>query len=138
MAQSQQPDRGDEAEFVRQLVTDPKNVPDVMPLYGYPGASSEENHDRLYLSSDLSNYVEVPRDAILHRSAVPREQDASGAVVIWVKRDAPLIYKTTASGNALAQYFAGAIAAGAVAGPQVPQLPITLPAACPITLAAQC
>ena len=50
MAQAQQPERGGEAEFVRAIVTDPKNVPDVMRLYGYLGASSEENHERLYLN----------------------------------------------------------------------------------------
>jgi hypothetical protein len=44
---------GDDASFVRDIVSDPKNVPDVMLLYGYMGASSEEGHDRLYLSPDL-------------------------------------------------------------------------------------
>jgi hypothetical protein len=115
MAQSQQPERGGEAEFVRRIVTDPKNVPDVMRLYGYPGASSEEHHDRLYLNTDLSSYVEVPRSAILHRMEVPREQDPNGAVVLWVRRDAALIQKAAAAAQALAQYFAGAIA-GAAAG----------------------
>jgi hypothetical protein len=91
MAQSHQPERDGEAEFVRRIVTDPRNVPDVMRLYGYLGASSEENHDRLYLNADLSQYVEVPRNTILHRMAVPTEQDPNGAVVLWVRRDATLI-----------------------------------------------
>ena len=55
-----------DSPFVRAIVKDPANVPDVMQLYGYGGASSEEGHDRLYLSPDLSAYVEVPRAAILH------------------------------------------------------------------------
>ena len=59
MAQTQQPKGGGEAEFVRRIVSDPRNVPDVMRLYGYHGASSEEGHDRLYLNLDLSIYVEV-------------------------------------------------------------------------------
>ncbi|HEX3524735.1 MAG TPA: hypothetical protein VHT52_21930 [Stellaceae bacterium] len=129
MAQSQQPERGGEAEFIRRIVTDPRNVPDVMRLYGYPGASSEENHDRLYLNSDLSTYVEVPRDAILHRMAVPAEQDPNGAVVLWVRRDAALVYKSAPAAQALAQYFAGAIAGAAGAGGAgaagAPQFPIT-------------
>ena len=50
----------DRASFVRDIVSDPKAVPDVMLLYGYLGASSEEGHERLYLSPDLTNYVEVP------------------------------------------------------------------------------
>src|SRR5215472_6227596 len=116
MAQSQQPERGGDAEFVRRIVTDPNNVPDVMRLYGYLGASSEENHERLYLTPDLSNYVEVPAAAILHRIAVPHEQDPHGAVTLWVRRDSALIYKTAPGAQALAQYFAGAIAGAAAAG----------------------
>ena len=116
MAQSQQPERDGEAEFVRQIVTDPKNVPDVMRLYGYLGASSEENHERLYLNPDLSVYVEVPTAAILHRVAAPAEQDPNGGVTLWVRRDAALIYKSAPAAQALAQYFAGAIAGAAAAG----------------------
>jgi hypothetical protein len=118
MAQAQRPERGGEAEFVRRIVTDPRNVPDVMRLYGYLGASSEEGHDRLYLNLDLSTYVEVPQTAILHRMEVPREQDPNGAVVLWVRRDAALAYKAAPAAQALAQYFAGAIAGAAAAGPQ--------------------
>jgi hypothetical protein len=118
MAQSQQPERDGQADFVRRIVTDPRNVPDVMRLYGYPGASSEENHDRLYLSPDLSTYIEVPREATLHRMAVPAEQDPNGAVVLWVRRDAALIQKAAPAAQALANYFAGTIA-GAAATPAV-------------------
>jgi hypothetical protein len=120
MAQSQQPEQDGQAEFVRQIVTDPRNVPDVMRLYGYPGASSEDNHDRLYLNPELSSYVEVPQSAILHRMAVPPEQDPHGGVVLWVRRDAALIQKAAPAAQALAHYFAGAIAGAAAAGP-VPQ-----------------
>jgi hypothetical protein len=141
MAQSHQPERDGEAEFVRRIVTDPKNVPDVMRLYGYLGASSEENHDRLYLNPDLSAYVEVPRGAILHRVAASAERDPNGAVVLWVRRDAALIYKSAPAAQALANYFAGAIAGAAAAGgapaAAAEQLR-TLPYPCPGTLPVQC
>jgi hypothetical protein len=112
MAQQPSEERG--AEFVRRIVTDPKNVPDVMRLYGYPGASSEEGHERLYLSTDLATFVEIPRDAILHRTAVPADQDPNGAVTLWVRRDAALVYKAAPAAQALAQYFTGAIAGAAL------------------------
>ena len=118
MAQTQQPEGGGEAEFVRRIVSDPRNVPDVMRLYGYHGASSEEGHDRLYLNLDLSIYVEVPQAGILYSMEVPREQDPNGAVVVWVRRDAALAYKAAPAAQALAQYFTGAIAGGAMAAPQ--------------------
>ena len=71
------PESGSGADFVSSIVTDPKSVPDVMRLYGYLGASSEEGHERLYLNPDLTNYVEVPTQAILHRMTVPAEQEST-------------------------------------------------------------
>ena len=61
MAQAPRSPGGND-NFIRHIVTDPKNVPDVMLLTGYLGASSEEAHERLYLSPDLTNYVEIPED----------------------------------------------------------------------------
>ncbi len=108
MAQApRSPDGND--NFIRHIVTDPKNVPDVMLLTGYLGASSEEAHERLYLSADLTNYVEIPNTAILHQAPLPKEQDAHGGVTLWVKKDAALQYKMAPAAQALANYFAGAI-----------------------------
>ena len=122
----------DRAAFVREIVSDPKAVPDVMMLYGYLGASSEEDHERLYLSPDLTNYVEVPTEAILHQMAAPKEQDPRGGVTLWVKKDAALIYKMAPAADALAHYFAGAIQAGAqgAAAAPLPTPPITIAGAC--------
>ena len=121
MAQApKKPESGSGADFVSSIVTDPKSVPDVMRLYGYLGASSEEGHERLYLNPDLTNYVEVPTQAILHRMTVPAEQDPHGAVCLWVKKDAALIYKMTPAAQALAHYFAGAIQAGTAGAAAAP------------------
>src|SRR5262249_15441421 len=105
---------GGGAPFVRAIVSDPNSVPDVMLLYGYVGASSEAEHERLYLRIDLSNYVEIPKSAILHRAAAPTEQDPHGGVTLWVKQDAKLVYKMAPGAQALAHYFAGQIQAAAV------------------------
>jgi hypothetical protein len=114
MAQAPRQHGGDGgADFIRNIVSDPKNVPDVMLLTGYLGASSEEGHERLYLSPDLSNFVEIPKTAILHQAPLPKEQDAHGGVTVWVKKDAALQYKMAPAAQALANYFAGAIQAGA-------------------------
>src|SRR5262249_8345470 len=83
----------------------------------YLGASSVPEHERLYLSVDLKTYVEIPTSAILHRMAAPTEQDPLGAVTLWVKNDAKLIYQMTIVAQALAHFFAGNLQAGAVAGP---------------------
>ncbi len=136
MAQPPRP-AGNGDNFVRHIVADPKNVPDVMLLYGYSGASSEEGHERLYLSPDLSAFVEVPNASILHRAEAAKEQDPNGGVTLWVKKDAALIYKMApaqqAAQQALAYYFAGALQGGAAAGQAMPLggPQTVLPAACP-------
>src|ERR1700721_4145439 len=94
--------------FIRRIVTDPKNVPDVMLLTGYLGASSQEAHELLHLSPDLTNYVEIPNTAILHQAPLPKEQDAHGGVTLWVRKDAALQYKMAPPAKPLANYFAGA------------------------------
>ena len=126
------------ASFVDQIVADPKNVPDVMLLYGYPGASSEDAHERLYLSPDLANYIEIPASAILHRMAAPKEQDANGGMTLWVRKDAALTYKTAAGTQALAHFFAGEIQAQGVAPPRaIPALTLGGPV-CGVTLPHVC
>ena len=126
----------DRASFVRDIVSDPKSVPDVMLLYGYLGASSEEGHERLYLSPDLTNYVEVPTAAILHQMAAPKEQDPHGGVTLWVKKDAALVYRMAPAAEALAHYFAGAIQAGMPGAAALPQPRMfTQGANCDITVA---
>lgn len=117
MPEKQQPREEGGADFVQRIVADPKNVPDVMLLYGYSGASHEKGYERHYLHPDLQHYVEVPASAILHRMAVPKDQDPYGATMLWVRRDAALKYKMGPGAQALANYFTGAIAGAAAAGP---------------------
>jgi hypothetical protein len=136
----QHPGGNDAANFIRQIVGDPKNVPDVTLLTGYLGASSEEGHERLYLSTDLANYVEIPKAAILHQAPLPKEQDPHGGVTLWVKKDAALQYKMAPAAQALANYFAGAIQAGAQgAAPAARPIPATLGGpVCGVTLPNIC
>lgn len=138
MAQAPREFGGDgAANFVRHIVSDPKNVPDVTLLSGYLGASSEDGHERLYLSQDLSSYVEIPATAILHRAAASRDQDPNSAVTLWVRKDAALQYKMAPAAQAMANYFAGAIAAGAQGAGVAPQVgPVHTVGACAHTVGA--
>jgi hypothetical protein len=79
-AQEPGPPNNEGADFVRQIVQDPKNAPDVMLLYGFARDSSEDGHERLYLTPDLSSFVEVLQSAILYRAQAAKEQDPNGGV----------------------------------------------------------
>jgi len=126
--ESREPDAAP-TDFVAAIISDPKTVPDVQLLYGYIGASSEEKCERLYLSLDLSNYVEIPMSAILHRAPATPQQDSYGGVTVWVKKDAALTYKMAPAAQALAHYFAGAIQAGGAAAWHQPVTPVAMEAA---------
>ena len=80
------------AGFVDQIVKDPNNPPDALLLQGYLGASSEEDHIRLYLDPQLSDYVEIPQDAVLHTVDLPPEQSPLGGSYVWINRDADVTH----------------------------------------------
>ena len=80
---------GGGADFVKNIVKDPANVPDVTQYAGWVGDSSEPDHTRLYLKADLSSYLEIP-DADRHldqmqrtgrETAVGRHQAVSASAI---------------------------------------------------------
>jgi hypothetical protein len=132
MAETPQKPSDGHAPFIREIVKDSKNVPDLTLLYGYLGDSSEADHERLYLQPDLGSYVEIPTAAIVHRAVASKEADPHGGVTLWVQKDAKLQSKMAPAQQALAQYFVGAIqgaaAVGAAgAGPVAHPTPTALP-----------
>src|SRR5262245_14428465 len=124
-----------ENDFVAKIVKDPKNPPATLMLTGFTGDSSEEGHTRLYFDPSLSNYVEIPDDAILHTQSAPAEGGLA-ATYVWIKRDAQLIFGpagtqrpkgTFLDGPIMQAHMAGAAGgaagAAAVAAPRPPSWP---------------
>src|SRR5947207_11181697 len=112
------------ADFVSKIVKDPNAPPNTLLLQGYLGDSSDEGHVRLYLDPQLSDYVEIPENAILHTQDIP---DATlGETYVWITQDAELIHgkagpqRLKASfleGRLQQEFLAGAVGAqGAAAG----------------------
>jgi hypothetical protein len=97
------------ADFVAKIVKDPKQPPDTLVLTGYLGASSEEGHTRLYFDPSLSNYVEIPDDAILHTQDIAADQGGLGGTYVWIKRDAELIYGPAGSQRPRGKFLEGPI-----------------------------
>lgn len=101
------------ATFVGKLVGKNGKVPNTKCLRGYPGASKEKKHFRLYLSADLSSYYEVPEKAVLHVVNVA-ESDRLGAQDLWVKADAAL--RLVSSKKPKGAWLNGGIAGGGNGG----------------------
>src|ERR1051325_6053156 len=95
--------------FVDQIVKDPNNPPNALLLQGYLGASSEDKHVRLYLDPQLSDYVEIPEDAVLHTVNIPPEQSPLGGSYVWINADAELTHGKVGADRPKAKFLEGRI-----------------------------
>lgn len=77
------------ADFVARVVKDAKSPPETRMLTGWLGDAPEEGYRRLYTNADLSCYIDIPTDAILHTEPI-RDVQPPGGVFVWVQRDATL------------------------------------------------
>jgi hypothetical protein len=77
--------------FVSKIVSDPSKVPGVMLLTGYMGDAAQEDRRRLYVTPDLSQWIDIPADSVLHVAQMPGPENWLEAVMVWVKQDAQLV-----------------------------------------------
>jgi hypothetical protein len=113
-------DKQKNADFIEHVVGDAKNPQETRMLTGWFGESGEEGHRRLYTDAELSNYIDIPDDAILHSEPL-KDVQPSGGVIVWINRDAALKQGGSASSRAarflqgqVQQDFASAGAAGSL------------------------
>jgi hypothetical protein len=96
-------------EVIARLVPDPADPPHVMRLAGYLGKSARRGFWRLYLTLELSDYVEVAEDDIIHSQALVSQDDPLAGTVVWVRSDATLQHVRTESRQAQAEFLQGDI-----------------------------
>jgi hypothetical protein len=84
------------ADWIRKVVRDPKEPADALALTGYLAESAKEDHHRLYLDVNLSSYVDIPAEDVVHGQRV-QEGSTLAEVIVWVRREARLSYGPTAA-----------------------------------------
>ena len=62
-------------------------------ITGCIGDSPENDHVRVYLNFDLSEYVDVPEKAILHTEEISSDQVPSGSCFVWINRDVEVVHE---------------------------------------------
>ena len=73
------PNRQDNPKsFASELVSDPDAVPSLRVLWGFIGDTSRPKHVRLYANLELSQYYDVPEEAIRGRRDVAKEDPLAG------------------------------------------------------------
>ena len=61
--------------LVAALASDPSKPPEkATKLFGYPGPAAEKGSTRLWTDTDLTTYVDVPDEAILHSQTLPDDR----------------------------------------------------------------
>lgn len=93
--------------LVEALASDPGKPPErATKLFGYPGPAADAKTTRLWLDLDLTSYVDVPDDAILHSQTLENDQ----GTFLWVDPAATLTYSSTQSHEVQADFLGGSIA----------------------------
>lgn len=137
MAESKKTSRDLEPHpLVAALQPDPKKPPTrTVKLFGFPGKAADAATTRLWLDTDLVNYVDIPTSAVHYSTTLPDD----GGSILWVAVDAQLAYGSTASSAAPADFLSGSIASqhfgGLPPGGPTP-VPPTILGPCPTLLQA--
>ncbi len=93
--------------LVEALASDPSKPPErATKLFGFPGPAADADTTRLWLDADLTTYVDVPNDAIIHSQTLENDQ----GTVLWVDPAAKLTYSSTQSHEVQAEFLGGSIA----------------------------
>jgi hypothetical protein len=126
--------------LVEALASDPNQPPKkATRLFGYPGPAADAKSTRLWLDTDLTSYVDVPNDAILHSQTLDNDE----GTILWVDPTATLTQSATQEQEVQADFLAGSIAQGNLAGAgtnlglgtQWPTIERTIATVCKPTLA---
>lgn len=114
MAESKKSKRNIEPHpLVAALQPDPSKPPmRTVKLFGYPGTSADTSATRLWLDSDLLNYVDIPSGAIQHSVALPDE----GGTIVWLSPDTQLTYGSTTDAATVGRFLTGSIASSHLGG----------------------
>jgi len=92
--------------LVEALASDPNQSPQpATRLFGYPGPAADSKSTRLWLDLDLTSYVDVPNEAIVHHQTLENDQ----GTILWVEPSATLSHATTQSQEVEAEFLGGPI-----------------------------
>jgi hypothetical protein len=109
MSQDPRPDR-----LVQRLVSDPSTHQPSVVFSGFLGEAASDDAWRLYLTPQLDEYIEFPKDALLHTESA-RGEDASGTTV-WLSQGTPLQHTVIASRQVQADFLQGDLTRGGLTG----------------------
>ena len=95
--------------LVENLIPNPSDPRPTIQLTGWLGKSSKEGCWRLYLTPQLSEYVQFLDTAVVHSQPVPEDQSPLGGTMIWLDASTPLEYTQIVQRQVQADFLSGGI-----------------------------
>jgi hypothetical protein len=92
MSSHKKPDKDplEEHELVKNVIKDPANPINATVLLGYVGKTGSDDSIRLYLNIEFNEYVDIPKNVILHAEKAPENIIEFGGTYIWIPKDAKI------------------------------------------------
>jgi hypothetical protein len=104
---------------IDRLVPNPAEVPDVRCYYGLVGNSASKDSWRLYLSPNLTNYIEFSKKDVVHYEPLKSEEKPLGGTLVWLKRDAKVRRIQATPQDAQSSFLQGSVRDHRHCGPSV-------------------
>jgi hypothetical protein len=79
-------------------------------MIGYVGKSGSRDVIRLYLNLNFDEYVDIPRESILHASSVSEDVIEGGGTMLWIKKEQKITHVRVESTTTEAEFLKGSIA----------------------------
>jgi len=95
--------------FVNRVVIDKNKHPNVQLLSGFLGDASEAGQTRLYFDPELSDYVDIPDDAILHTEPMSKETSPLGGFFVWIDKEREVTHGRAGEQRTKARFLEGRI-----------------------------
>ena len=89
----------EEHELVKNVIKDPANPINATVLLGYVGKTGSDDSIRLYLNIEFNEYVDIPKNVILHAEKAPENIIEFGGTYIWIPKDAKITRTLVSTGT---------------------------------------
>lgn len=96
-------------EWIKKIVSDPKESPSVSLITGFIGDSSEEGHVRVYFNLELSQFLDIKEEDILHSVELSSDESSFGGSKLWIKKSSEVLSGDPSKERIKAKFFEGNI-----------------------------
>ncbi len=103
-------------QLIEQLAPDPADPQATIQLRGWLGKGAREGFWRLYLTSQLDEYVQFQEKDVVHTQPIPPEQSPLGGTIVWLPAGTSLQHTRVATRQLQAGFLSGGITANFMAG----------------------